>query len=82
VSGKQTLLLFGIRKVTSMEGSPSWKASGRSDGKEIRRFSRNSKVHCRVHNSPALILISSELRPVPTPHHIVCVSFNRLNAEL
>ena len=66
VSGKQKLLLFGIRKVTSTESSPSCKAIGRSDGKEISRFSRNSKVHCRVHNSPTLILIQvSHVQSVP-----------------
>jgi hypothetical protein len=45
---KKTLLLFGIRNFTSMEGSLSWKSGGRS-------FSRNSKVHCRVHNGPTMI---------------------------
>jgi hypothetical protein len=58
-----------------MEGTPSWKASGRSACKEIRRFSCNSKVNWRVHNSPTLVLILSELRPAHTPQYILWINF-------
>jgi hypothetical protein len=46
-----------------MEQSPSWDAYSRSLSQEIPRLLRNSKGHYRVHNSPLLAPVLSQISP-------------------
>ena len=52
----------------SMDQSPSGEPTGFSASQEIHRLLWNTKVHYRIHNSPPLVSILSQLDPVHTPH--------------
>ena len=61
----------------SMQQSPSWEANRFSASQEIPRILWNPKVHYRIHNSPPLIPIMSQLDPVHTPtSHILNIHLN------
>jgi len=52
-------------QTNSMEQSPSWEANNHSASQEIPWLFRNLKVHYRVHNSPLLVPILSQIN---SPH--------------
>jgi len=49
-----------------MEQSPSWEANSHLTGQEIPRFLYDPKVHYRVHKSPPLVYVLSQMHPVHT----------------
>jgi hypothetical protein len=53
----------------TVEQSPSWETNSYSAGLEIPSLLRDPKVHYRVHNSPPLGLILSQLNPVYSTHY-------------
>jgi hypothetical protein len=50
-----------------MEQSTSWETRTFSDIQEIPCILSNPKVHYRVHNSPSIVYILSQINPVHAP---------------
>jgi hypothetical protein len=68
VSSIMIISYIHFNKLTqSMEQSPSWEANRPAASQETPRILWNQKVHYRIHNSPPLVPIPSQLSPVHVP---------------
>jgi hypothetical protein len=60
-----------------MELSSSCKAASRSATQEYPKSSGNPRIHCRVHKSPLLVPMMSQISPVHTiPSYLSKIDFN------
>ena len=60
----------------SMDQSPSWEADWFSAIKEIPHILWNQKIRYRIHKSPSLVPILSQINPVHAPSHFLKIHFN------
>jgi hypothetical protein len=72
-----THLLTYLLTYLLTEPSPSWEAANCAANQEFPSILRNPKVHHRVHKSPSLVPILSQIDPVHTiPFYLSKIYFN------
>jgi hypothetical protein len=63
-----------------MELNSSWEAANCTSTQEPPSILWNQKVHCRVHKSPPLVPILSQINPIQTiPSYLSKINFNIVN---
>jgi hypothetical protein len=71
---------ISFRLTNFMELSPSWEVASCVATQELPSILWNPKVHCRVHNSPPLFPILSQISPVhTTPFYLSKIHFNMIH---
>jgi hypothetical protein len=74
--------VYHTAQLTNFTEESPWETDSLSFSQEIPRLLWNPKVHYRVHNSPPLVPILNQMRPVNTSHPVSLRSILILSCRL